>query len=181
MGAAALFLFGAGAFFIFSACIFDKTMPGKVYDSDSLGISFRYPETYFLEEKNLGDGHRARHAVILSEDTEENRLVREGKAPGREGPITITLEIFQNLEGYDLREWIEGTAFSNWKLSDGVKKDVEIGGAPAISYRWSGLYEAESIVFKNRDYIAMLSVAYITRDDVTYRDFPVILNTFVLY
>src|SRR3989344_7074505 len=49
------------------------------YNSARFGISFFYPKGYHLEEREVGDALRYRTTIVLTEDTEENRLVREGK------------------------------------------------------------------------------------------------------
>ena len=73
-----------------------QTETVETYSSEKYGIAFSYPQRYFLEEKELGNAERAHHAIILTEDTEENRDVREGRAPGREGPVSITIDFYQN-------------------------------------------------------------------------------------
>jgi len=88
----------------------NKTSADTFYKSIPYRLSFSYPSDYFLEEKNTGSATRSRYTITLYEDTKENRLVREGKSPGREGPVAITVDIFQNLENQSLESWVRGTS-----------------------------------------------------------------------
>lgn len=149
----------------------DPTASWNEYNSEKFGLYFKYPAKYFLEEKELGDGHRGHFAIILTEDTEENRLVREGKSPGREGPVAITFDLYQSPEGPTALAWVMGHSGSNFKLSDGQYSEITIAGKPAISYSWDGLYQADNIVVAHNDYIASIAVTYIFPDEAIRKDF----------
>ncbi len=143
------------------------------YVSPNTGVSFSYPATYFLEEKSVGNGERAHYSIILTEDTEENRAVREGGTPGREGPTAITIDAYQNnLDRYTADQWIQNTSESNFKLSpDGKLSATDINGVPATAYRWSGLYEGKTTVVAFPAYVFAFSVTYLTPDDQIVKDF----------
>lgn len=147
------------------------TTTAGVYSSDIFGIRFRYPTHYFLEEREVGNAERAHYLVMLTEDTEENRLVREGKAPGREGPIAITLDVFQNMEQQSVESFIKNTSQTNYKLGDGVLTKTKVGTRDALSYRWSGLYEGRSVAFVNGPHVFLWSVTWLTPDDRIIKDF----------
>ena len=151
----------------------------KMYRSEALGIAFDYPAHYYLEEKNLSTGARTRYALILTEDTEENRAVREGTAGPREGPTAITIDIFQNnLDNYTTEKWVRGTNDSNFKLSpDGVLTATLLGGEAALTYRWSGLYEGETVAVARPDFIYAASVTFLTPEDTTRDDFDKVLES----
>ncbi len=149
----------------------------KEYSSLSYGISFSYNDIYHIEEKNTGNGERSRHTIILTEDTEENRLVREGKSPPREGPTAISIDIFQNLEKQSVESWIKNTSDSNYKLGDGTLVPLTLNQKDAFSYRWSGLYEGNSVVFTHKDNIVMMSVTFLTPQDQILTDFETLLAT----
>jgi hypothetical protein len=138
------------------------------YSSPTLGVSFQYPKDYYLEEKNTGTPQRNRTTVILYEDTLENKEVREGTAPPREGPVAITLDFFQNAvnESYTPENWVRGTNNSNFKLSpDSIITETSVDDKEAVAYRWSGLYEGQSVVFVHRNHVVMASVTYLTPED----------------
>ncbi len=152
----------------------------KAYKSISYGISFLYPENYFLEERPAGNGERSRFNIILTENTEENRLVREGKTPGREGPVSISVNIFQNLENQPIESWVRGMSDSNYKLGNGELLPVTIGGNNALSYRWSGLYEGNSVVLSHKGNIIMMSTTFLSPTDPIVDIFESILETTTL-
>lgn len=151
----------------------------KTFESE-LGISFEYSDIYFLETRELGDGHSGHLLIMLTEDTEENRLVREGKTPPREGPTAITFELFQSPDESEPLLWITENQESNYRLGNGIINEMNVAGKIALTYHWSGLYEGDSIVFKNRDYIVFGSVTYLTPEDKIRTDFNGILKTITL-
>lgn len=150
----------------------------KTYTSEKFGISFQYPKNYFLEEKNLGNAEREHVAIVLTEDTEENRNIREGNGPGRDGPVAITFDIYQNMEKLSPIMWVKGNNNSNFKLSDGSYTETTVAGVPAVSYRWDGLYRADNIVLSHNDYIISAAVTYLTHEDGIRKDFGEMLATF---
>lgn len=150
----------------------------KTYISDTFGFSFSYPTKYFLEEKEVGNAERYHYAIILTEDTEENRLVREGKSPGREGPVAITFDVYQNdLDALTLQQWVEGTNDSNYKLAKGPYATSTAGGETSIIYEWSGLYEGRTVVVTLGNVILAISVTYISPEDEILKDFFGIFET----
>lgn len=153
----------------------------QTYRNEALGISFSYPTSYFMEEKQSRSGERDLYEIILTDDTPENRLVREGKAPGREGPPAISVSVYQNnLDKLSVDRWIATSGFSQFKLSpDGQISPVTISGTvAALRYRWSGLYEGQSVVFGGpRDTIVSASVTYLGVTDRIVSDFEEILKT----
>lgn len=151
--------------------------------SSPVRISFSYPTTYFLEERELGNGERGHSQIMLTEDTEENRLVREGLSPGRDGPVAISIDVIDNeFEQLSLYDWLLSDNRSNFKLSPtGSVSSTTQSGLPALSYHWSGLYEADSVVFSSTNHIILLTVTYITPEDDIRRIFSEnILNSIVL-
>jgi hypothetical protein len=150
----------------------------KLYSSNKYGLSFNYPAGYYLEEKDVNTAERLHHQIILTEDTEENRLVREGQAPGREGPVAITIDIYQNnLDKMSAMGFITGTGDSNYKLGNGTISTTTKGTITGFEYEWSGLYEAKSLVVALPSYIYMFSVTRINPDDRIVADFEGILQT----
>ncbi len=147
-----------------------------VYDSEKLGVRFKYPTKYFVETKELGDGHRGHLTIILTEDTEENRLVREGKSPGREGPTAITFDFYQSPEESTPIGWMKRDGASNFKLSDGTFEKITLAGKEGVSYSWDGLYEADTVVVAHQDYIVSMVVTYISPIDEIRKDFREILG-----
>jgi len=150
----------------------------KSYSNSAVGLSFTYPQKYYLEEKEVGNGERSHYAIILTEDTEENRLIREGKSPGRDGPIAITVDIYQNnLDKQTIAGWIKNTSESNYKLSNDVLASTTVASQEALSYSFDGLYVADSVVTGFKDSIISFTVTYLNRNDQIRNDFQSVLQS----
>ena len=159
-----------------------STEENSTYTSAAYRISFLYPDRYFVVEQNIGTPQRGRYVIVLVEDTIENRELFSGTATssgGREFPPTISIDIFQNnLDHYAAEDWVRGTNDSNFKLSpDGLLASTTVDTLEGLRYRWSGLYEGESVVVARPAYLYMFSVSYLAPADQIRSDFQDILNT----
>ena len=143
------------------------------YTSEKYGISFTYPSTYQLSEREApGSALREHHTITLM------RTVDLPAPEGGEGPPAISIDIYQNnLDKQTTEGWIRGSSNSNFKLSpEGRLASTTIDGKPALSYRWSGLYEGTTIALAQPDWIYAFTVTYlepgadIVQDFVTVRD-----------
>lgn len=155
----------------------------KAYSSDKYGMSFKYPTYYHREERSVGNGEREQYTIVLMEDTEENRALREGRnnAP-REGPPTITINVYQNnLDNLSLTDWLTKTNASNFKLSvDGKYSSATISGREAISYQHSGLYETDVVAFRHGDWLIAWSTQYLAPEDAIRKDSEAMRATLIL-
>lgn len=147
------------------------------YKNEQYGLSFEYPNTYVLQEKEVGNGERAHYSIVLL-DKEWLANIPEGG----EGPPAISIDIFQNnIEQMKVEDWIRGTNFSNFKLSPDEKlSTTTVAGAEAHTYRWDGLYQAESYVLSHKDNIVMFAVTFNAPEDKVRSEFSQILNSLVL-
>lgn len=144
----------------------------NVYSVDEFKFSFAYPNTYHLEEYDLGNGERQHVSVAI---TDNDATI----APDSEGPTAITVDVYQNdLDKLTSEQWITTTGDSNWKLATSPLERVEVGGKEALSYRWSGLYEAETTVFEHADNIIAVTVTFIAPEDAIRSDYARVLSTF---
>lgn len=152
----------------------------KTYVSDTLGIKFDYPSNYILDEKNTGSPERGRYTITLIENTPGNQDLISGKVQG-EGPIAITIDIFQNdLDKYTAEKWIRGVSDSNYKLGNGEIASTTVGNMQGLEYTWSGLYEGRSRVVSTQNYIYMFSVTRMTPDDQILKDFDALLDSVLI-
>lgn len=150
----------------------------KVYTNMELGLSFKYPNSYHLEERSEGEPGRLHLALILTEDTEENRDVREGRSPGREGPVSVSIDVYRDeLESPSLIEWLKETPASNFNLSDGSFSNTTLYKKEAIRYKYDGLYQAEVVATQNRNYILAVTVNYLTLNDEIRAIFNSVLSS----
>ncbi len=159
----------------------DATIPSetmKTYVSEKYGITFQYPSYYFLEERDIDLTRRVHHEIILTEDTEENRAIREGRMVGGEGPVAITIDIFQNnLDKQTAEQFIINTSESNYKLGNGDLASTTKGSVSGMIYDWSGLYEGRSFVVSKPAYVYMFSVTRLNPEDRIVADFEGVLQT----
>lgn len=152
----------------------------QVYTSEEQGISFLYPEGYYLMERSVGSDTRPQTALVLVEDTEENRAVLDGTATTpREGPTAITVDIYPNPEQLSSSAWIEND--TNWTIRTSDMTPTTVGGKEAVSYTWSGLYEGRSTVVTEGDRAYVFSVTWMTPEDPLLTDYEELLQNVQLH
>ncbi len=143
------------------------------YVSAEYGISFSYPESYVLSEQDAPGNAMRRHHVIT--------LMRKADLPlptNGEGPPAISIEMYQNdLDKQTTEGWIRNTSASNFKLGEGRLAEITVAGLPALSYRWSGLYEGTSIVHAGPRWVYVLSVTYLEMGADIVQDFVAIRDS----
>ncbi len=148
--------------------------PMQTYVSSEYGITFDYPVGYELSERDLeGSAERKRHAITLVR-SEDLPLPENG-----EGPPSIAIVFVQNnLDGLTTREWVEGSADSNFKQSpDQGTAEVKVGGRDGLVYRWDGLYHGETTAVASSKWIYAFSVSFEAEDDEIVSDYHTILNS----
>lgn len=171
-------LFFAGSFF------FAKEQPTPVinvqnpvdlkqYVNAEYGLSFAYPSSYVLSEMDAeGSGMRLYHIITL---------IRKADLPlpiNGEGPPSITIEVYQNnLDKQTTEGWIRNTSASNFKLGEGLLASTTISGFPALSYRWSGLYEGTTIALAQEHWVYALTVTYLEIGAPIVQDFVVLRDS----
>ena len=138
-------------------------------------ISFTYPSDLYLKEVSRV-GESPELSVVLVEDTKENRDVIEGRADTpREGPISITVEIYENDDDLEAREWM--TQSTNWTIANSSATPATVGGEEGVMYTWSGLYEGKSIVISKNSKVYVFTVTWMTEEDELLKDFNEIINS----
>ncbi len=176
----AVVLFVAAMLWFFAAP--PKAASMSTYRSVTYGISFEYPNSYELQEREVGNAERAHYSIVLIDKEALANIPQNG-----EGPPTINVDIFQNnLDKTPIETWIRGTNYSNFKLSpDGVLASTTIAGKPAFSYVVDGLYRSDAIVFAHpgragKNNIIMLSVGSLTPKDRIRKDFENVVASITL-
>jgi hypothetical protein len=145
----------------------------KTYTNAAYGISFAYPQDYFVIEKDLptgqagvGNAQRKHFNIMVLEDNQTNRDLRDGKLQNTEAPPGITLDIYQNnLDKLPVLTWIKNNSNSNYKLSNEVITSSTVGGKEALGYTWDGLYRGDNVVFAHADNIVAITVTYNSSDE----------------
>ena len=145
-----------------------------LYTSDKYGISFNYPSSYSLTQRDVSDPKNKalnHHAITLTSTS--------ATVPNNgEGPTAITLDIYSNPKNGLVQDWIKNTQNSNYHLAvDPTMQNAMIGGTNAYAYTWSGLYYGNSFVFAHKSYIMMAGVTFLSTDDAILNDFTQIMST----
>jgi hypothetical protein len=137
------------------------------YTNATYGISFSYPTSYVLTEMDAPGSEMRKHHVITLMRKEDLPLPERG-----EGPPAITIDIYQNnLDKQTTEGWIRNSRESNFKLGEGRLASTTISGFPALSYRWSGLYEGSTIVLAEPNWIYAFTVTYLEMGAPIVQDF----------
>lgn len=143
------------------------------YESAPHGLSFEYPKNYYLKERM---GERPSLALVLVEDTQENRDLLNGvSTEAREGPTSITVEVYENPQQLSAEEWMR--ELTNWGTGAQEVTPTTIAGTQGLRYRWSGLYEGSSVVFTHGTSTYVLSVTWLTPGERIVKDFETILSS----
>lgn len=140
----------------------------RTYANEQYGLSFSYPDTYELTERDAqGSAERAHHTITLINHA-DLPLPVDG-----EGPPAITIDIYQNdLDHLTTSTWIRNDARSNFKLSpEGRLATTTVDGSEALSYRWSGLYEGTTVAIARTAWVYAFTVTYLQMGDPIVQDF----------
>lgn len=143
------------------------------YESVQYGLSFEYPKNYYLKERV---GERPSLALVLVEDTQENRDLLNGvSTEAREGPTSITVEVYENPQQLSAEEWMR--ELTNWGTGAQEVTPTTIAGTQGLRYRWSGLYEGESTLLTQGAFTYIFSVTWLTPSDAMILDFEELLGS----
>ena len=155
------------------------------YSSPVYNISFSYPTKYILDEKQSTTGKEKRTTIsLITESDRQLMSLADGNnsIPSDVAPASITVDVFPGAAiSQTADEWVRKNNNSNFKLSPNHQlASTTIAGIPAVTYTWSGLLSANSIVFAYKGNIYMMSMNYITPQDVIWKDFPVVIQSLKL-
>ena len=148
------------------------------YSSDHTGVTFWYSTEYFLRERNAGTSSRPQYALVLMEDTQENRDLVEGKsATPREGPTNITVDVYQNPKKLSVSEWARED--TNWNLGSKKTADATVGGKEGVSFTWDGLYAGKSTVVVSGEKAYVFAVTFMGQNDPIVKEYDALLKSVV--
>lgn len=151
----------------------------STYEDASLGLSFAYKTgadgyTLFSGTPERDAGQVA--ALMLVHENE--RPMVENPVAYSEGPINISINVFENSAKQFPRQWAEAhTPFSNIQMVVGDVTETVVGGANAISYTVDGLYRFDTVVVAHGSKVYVLAASYHDTTTPTYRDFRPLLST----
>ncbi len=148
------------------------------YASPDYGVSFSYPSRYFVAQRDMGTLERGHYNVSLFQDTSFNRDLVAGKVQGTEGPISLSVDIYQNnLDNLTPEQWMVERSESNYTLGRGTFVRESVGGVPGVAYTWSGLYNGRTVVVAKGEYLYSFTATYDSLTDITLADFPMLLQS----
>lgn len=151
---------------------------GTLYSSPEQSLSFTYAPTLYLQE-NKNPAGRAVLSLVLVEDTEENREVLDGRTTvPREGPPTITIEVYPNPDKLPAEDWVR--ADSTWTVRTSDAAPIGRGQITGVTYSWSGLYEGRSVIVTKDTRAYVFSVTWLTEEDRLLEEFDRILSSVTL-
>jgi hypothetical protein len=154
------------------------------YTSSVYDFSFSYPTKYILEEKETTTNKEKRHTLTLITATDRQllSLSEGGNIPNDAAPTSIAVDIFPGAAiSQTAEEWVKSNNNSNFKLSTDHKLSATtIVGVPAVTYSWDGLLASNSVVFVYKGNIIMISMSYITAQDIVWKDFASVIQSFKL-
>lgn len=171
-----LVILGVILFFTQKKTLVVEEPVSSTYTSEKYGISFEVPEGYTLSESERGSAHRGHYSIVMIKN-EDLPAPENG-----EGPTSINIDIYQNnIDQQTLPAWFHGTNNSNSKLTATQSyASTTVAGKEAIAYRWSGLYEGETIAFRHNGNIVALTVTYMDEQDKNIAAFREILLSLTL-
>lgn len=139
------------------------------YKNEEVGVSFAYPDTYELQERNLTiNGDMVRIITLLPKGV----VIPEGG----EGSTAITLAVFDEKEPISLTDWVHTMTNTFPVPTDGFDyQETEVGGEKALAYTSTGLYESDNVAIAKENKVYVFSASWLTRDDQILKDFTRLL------
>lgn len=157
----------------------EEAPEGQKYENGAYGISFEYGSGYFLKERDAGTAERPQLAIILVEDTQENREVLEGRAPEpRDGPTAISIDVYPNPDRLTAEDWVR--ADMNWTVRTSEAAPIGRGSIAGVTYSWSGLYEGKTVIVTEGTLAYVFSVTWLAPTDPILAQFDALLSSVVL-
>ena len=95
-----------------------------------------------------------------------------------EGPTAISIIEIPITATTSLANWVRDNSISNFYLSpDKVFSSTSVGGAEALAYRYSGLYEVDAVAVAHNGKIYLFAVSWMNASDRIRSDFKNLLSS----
>ncbi len=153
----------------------------STYISTLYNFSFHYPAKYEMNEKDVKEGRDTFHTITFVTSLDRQLLALQ-KGENDVAAPTMTINVFPGAaKNLTLTEWVKTNSHSGFNLS----KNKNLGtttfmGVPAVAYTSDGLLASNNVVFSHKGNIIMASMNYITNQDVIWKDFATLLQSFIL-
>lgn len=147
------------------------------YQNYLYNFKFKYSTDLYLKERKVGTSNKPQLSIVMVEGTKENIDLIEGRSTDvREGPVNITLDVYQNENELSPTEWARQD--TNWNIGSKTTSSIGVAGEPGVFYSWSGLYEGESIIITKGKFAYVFSVTWMGPEDKILRYFDGLLKSF---
>lgn len=148
------------------------------YSNEVLGIEFAYhagPDGYVIQEHSSSRPMEDLLGTIVLMRTED----AERPVPvGGEGPATITIQVLKNSKKQQPVVWADANnIYSNINLKTGEVSEYVLGGANAIRYSATGLYESDNVVVAHGENMYVFTGNYMDAESELRKDFAVLLES----
>lgn len=170
-----------GGFYLFGTSVpgapaEEVTTGPERYENSTYGVAFAHAPDLLAFEREAGTPERRQLSVFLTEDTQENRDVLEGKSvEPREGPRGISVDVYENADRLSASEWVRMD--TNWTVATSEAVPVKVNGREGVMFTWSGLYEGRSVVITSGERAYVFSVTTTGGDDRILSDFEQVLQS----
>ena len=139
----------------------------STYSNAALGFSFKYPDSYALQERDITINKAQVHIITL---TQKGVVIPENN----DGSTAITLSVFTVGKEASLPAWLQTTVETGGSFD--YQKGT-LGSEPALVYTATGLYESDNIAAMHGGHGYILSSTWSSREDHILKDFNSLLST----
>jgi len=153
----------------------------KTFNSNELGISFNYPDTYVLFE-NKSSAPDTYNLTVGPKEPILESLTRPTTAGG--APTSMYLTFYRKSESTSLEEWMRtNSGQSNFNSADPTNAltPVTIAGVPGFKYHSSiGMYDSSDYVaFLHKEWV-VVGVVYDKEKENRQKDFQTVISSIQL-
>lgn len=145
----------------------DIRVATSTYSNTSLGISFMYPDSYALQERDITINKDEVHIITL---TQKGVVIPENG----DGSTAITLSVFTTVKGVSLPGWLQATVGAEGSFD---YQKATLGGETALEYTATGLYESDNIAAIHSGHGYIFSSTWSSHEDHILKDFSSLLST----
>lgn len=146
------------------------------YASEDVGLQFSYPKTYVLQTRHDGYHGEEIHVLTILNAKDAENIPDQSEGP----PGLSIIEIPTTTP--NLSQWLQENSISNFYLSpDKSLSTMTIGGEPAFSYRFSGLYENDAVAVAHNGKIYLFFGSWLSSQDTIRSDFQELLQSVKFY
>jgi hypothetical protein len=140
------------------------------YQNQTLGVTFKYPTSYQLQERDIEINKAPVHFITLAQTTDVPQ--------GGEGPTAMSVTVFTLDKPVPLADWLHSMQNLTPAPTGGYDyQETTVAGEPALAYSATGLYESDNVAVARGNRVYVFSVTWLTRQDPILKDFDNLLKT----